>query len=709
MSLVQIGDTFNTRYIYGPTASLALDTDGTLLTLGGSTPRGAVMELTRLESDGSVISQNIVKTMAPTDSPTGVELQVLADGNLVALYHHEFRVFDANGVPITPRMEIPLTDFGNPIYTSNYWLSANPLTGGFSVIVGSDDTRKNTAGEVHPGSFFSTRFSQQDVRIAEFDANGHLLRDAYYANYEAGNQFSWMGAQIASRHTTLADGRVVVAYTDDFYNVTTQPKPQGTVFAGGGISVVILKDGVREAEVAVYVPPLVEEGTGFDRPQSQSHRPPVVVPSSLGGFAVLYATDGTWWARFYAGDNSVASDPILLSGVSGVGDGNPPPLVAMMSGGRIAVLSANATGLAFGDVHLTVFDKSGVIDDIAVAHLPSGSGVVSARDLVIGADDTIYASVGKTGPETIYRFALSEDVIQPGVNGKAVGTAGNDVMIGGDEDNRLVGGAGADRLEGQGGNDTLLGRAGRDHLQGNDGDDRLEGDGGNDELHGGSGNDVLRGGAGDDILTGGAGDDRIIGGAGTDLLSYHRAAGGVTVSLAHSGRDVGGGEGVDSFAGIEDLRGSRFDDRLSGDQGRNQLFGDMGDDSLFGGGNNDRLEGGSGDDRLFGQAGKDVLVGGTGKDILDGGAGNDLLLGGPGADTFVFGTGMGRDRIGGFNALQDHLQISADLADGMTAQELAASAEAVANGLSIDFGGGDVLILLGLTTNAGLAGTIEII
>ena len=44
-----------------------------------------------------------------------------------------------------------------------------------------------------------------------------------------------------------------------------------------------------------------------------------------------------------------------------------------------------------------------------------------------------------------------------------------------------------------------------------------------------------------------------------------------------------------------------------------------------------------------------------------------------------------------------------------TAQVVANFAHVVAAGVSLDFGGGDVLMLAGLTTTAGLAGLIDIV
>lgn len=117
-------------------------------------------------------------------------------------------------------------------------------------------------------------------------------------------------------------------------------------------------------------------------------------------------------------------------------------------------------------------------------------------------------------------------------------------------------------------------------------------------------NDILRGRGGDDVLFSGDGNDLIDGGKGAD--------------------DLSGGEGRD---------------RLFGDNGR------------------DVLKGGGGADKLFGELGADRLFGGGGRDILNGGEGNDLLVGANGSDTFVFEDDSGRDRISGFDALDNNEKI----------------------------------------------------
>ena len=103
----------------------------------------------------------------------------------------------------------------------------------------------------------------------------------------------------------------------------------------------------------------------------------------------------------------------------------------------------------------------------------------------------------------------------------------------------------------------------------------------------GAGNDTLRnienliGSAFNDRLSGDAGDNDLAGGDGIDTVTYARAAAGVTVSLALQGSDQNTfGNGIDFLTGFENLTGSAFDDLLAGDAGNNALDGGLGIDTL---------------------------------------------------------------------------------------------------------------------------------
>jgi Ca2+-binding RTX toxin-like protein len=96
---------------------------------------------------------------------------------------------------------------------------------------------------------------------------------------------------------------------------------------------------------------------------------------------------------------------------------------------------------------------------------------------------------------------------------RAVGSAGNDVIVGSDRSDQLVGGGGDDRLEGLGGDDQIIG--GDAPL-----DEAPSGPSGADAVFGGDGD-------GDDELSAAGRGSRLDGGAGADRLT---AVGAVVVS-----------------------------------------------------------------------------------------------------------------------------------------------------------------------------------
>jgi Ca2+-binding RTX toxin-like protein len=118
--------------------------------------------------------------------------------------------------------------------------------------------------------------------------------------------------------------------------------------------------------------------------------------------------------------------------------------------------------------------------------------------------------------------------------------------------------------------------------------DTFQGNGSINALYGLGGNDTLAGGGGGDYLDGGD---------GIDVLNYSSSAASVTVSLA-AGTAYGGDAQEDIFRNIENVLGSAFGDRLTGDAGANTLRGDKGNDVLTGGLGSDTLVGGAGADRF---------------------------------------------------------------------------------------------------------------
>jgi Ca2+-binding RTX toxin-like protein len=176
-------------------------------------------------------------------------------------------------------------------------------------------------------------------------------------------------------------------------------------------------------------------------------------------------------------------------------------------------------------------------------------------------------------------------------------------------------------------------------INGNADDNTITGGDQDDQLYGAGGYNYLYGGKGDDTFVVGTPNvvDFIYGQAGNhDTVDYSGADTAAIVDLSGNygiGYKSGNTEFYADIQGVEDVRGSAYDDYITGD------------------GNANTLRGNSGDDTLFGSDGADTLNGGDGADILDGGAGADVLEGGgnggplfnplDGADTAYYGDANG--------------------------------------------------------------------
>jgi hypothetical protein len=159
----------------------------------------------------------------------------------------------------------------------------------------------------------------------------------------------------------------------------------------------------------------------------------------------------------------------------------------------------------------------------------------------------------------------------------------------------------------------VVGTQGDDNLTASSPGDVVCGLGGNDTLTGVEGDETLNGGSDNDTLAGAAGNDVLDGGDGVDTATYSAAPAGILADL-EAGTVTAGAE-TDTLAGVEDLTGSAFEDRVTGSSGPN------------------RLAGGDALDLLFGGDGADVLLGEGGDDYLNGEGDADALDGGPGVDT----------------------------------------------------------------------------
>jgi len=276
----------------------------------------------------------------------------------------------------------------------------------------------------------------------------------------------------------------------------------------------------------------------------------------------------------------------------------------------------------------------------------------------VGIGDSVAAIAQDNGTGSVEHGFVRETFT--GIEGFAASAHGDELTLEGDTDGILVGGAG---------DDILTGGAGNDRIYGNDGDDILRAGPGEDIVFGGNGNDTLNGGADDDELYGGADDDFIVGIGGTDLVnggtgidtnSFQGAGSGVIATIFDDGSGtVSYGTVDETFAAIENLIGTEFDDTLTvsgnlsrtlqGLAGDDTLIGGEGDDTLIGAEGNDVLRGRGGDDILQGNAGDDRLNGNDGDDMLFGHAGDDFFVGIGGVDSIHGGAGIDTNSFQGIN------------------------------------------------------------
>jgi len=364
-----------------------------------------------------------------------------------------------------------------------------------------------------------------------------------------------------------------------------------------------------------------------------------------------------------------------------------------LAGGSGDALTIVGTGgndtIAFGTNGITIDgdNAADVIDQTGAAGVPAGVESFAAKG---GAGNDTLSGDGPGaafGPRLALDGEAGNDTVEGGNGDDALeGGDGDDTLRGGGGGDTLTGGAGNDGIDGEAGTDTVsyegavppgvtvdlsvttaqntggggsdaisnvenvVGSSGNDTLRGSSGPNVLLGSLGNDVLEGRDGNDQLIGEEGNDALAGGGGDDRLDGGDGVDTASFVASGSGVSVNLAAG---TASGEGSDTLAAIENVRGSDHGDTLVGNDGGNVLTGRGGDDGVTGAGGEDALRGGPGADRLRAGTGADSLRGGTGNDalragegndVVGGGGGDDLLAGGPGRDTCRGGPGADTER-----------------------------------------------------------------
>ncbi|MGH3484608.1 MAG: calcium-binding protein [Nocardioidaceae bacterium] len=186
--------------------------------------------------------------------------------------------------------------------------------------------------------------------------------------------------------------------------------------------------------------------------------------------------------------------------------------------------------------------------------------------------------------------------------GTSTGVGGSDTLV---EVENAVGSYGDDVLLGTDAGEHLDAWTGSDTIDGRGGDDVIDDDYGPDSIDAGAGDDVIR--LSDEVT--GKSDDAYLGGDGVDTLNAVDAFPGLDQALVVDlGTGVMTGNGQDTVEGLENVIGWWGEDVLRGDDGPNRLEGRDGNDTLVGRGGDDELRGGLGTDDADGGPGQDICA-----------------------------------------------------------------------------------------------------
>ena len=373
-----------------------------------------------------------------------------------------------------------------------------------------------------------------------------------------------------------ADGAPVGTIIDVAVSSATEIGPDIAVLANGSMAAIYEDSGVDDLKLQLINANGTLNGASITVSNDlDAGFEGSVVKLAQGGFVVVWR-DGDVRAQAFLDNGAKTGAEITVSQIPAGADTDDPAVTALAGGGFAVAMELD------NEIRIRVFNAAGApqgLEFVVNTTLNGDQFGTAIEELADGRLVVTWTDKSASGGDTS-GDAIRQQILDPR-DGIVDGTAENDTLIGHDVD--------PDTITGLAGNDTLFGL------------------GGDDTIDAGDGSDTLIGGLGADTLDGGAG-------AGfKDTASYVNATARVVVAL--DGTLSTEGEAIgDVFVSIENLTGSKLNDRLRGDNGVNDLRGDAG---------NDTIEGGAGNDKLFGQDGDDTLIGGAGADTLNGGAGLD--------------------------------------------------------------------------------------
>lgn len=431
----------------------------------------------------------------------------------------------------------------------------------------------------------------------------------------------------------------------------------------------------------------IDGGAGFDVAGYQSSNAAVtILLGTKGALAVQTGGDAS-------GDKLTSVEGIIGSAFNDKITGND--LDNIIEGGAGIDILAGGTGS----------------DTVSYAGAPDTGSNDTGVTIDLSKQDGIVAQAGDSDEDDDVLLGF-ENIIGSYYDDKLTGDSANNIIEGGGGADDMDGGAGTgdivsyrnydNQIAGPGGVTVTLGINGTLVIGSLAGDAFGDTGTGFEGIHGSEYEDVLAGNGddntilgfdGDDTIDGAGGKDLLDGGAGIDTLDYSgSSAVTVTLGAANAKTTATSVDGDDTVLNFENVIGSAFVDKLTGNSADNEFQGGLGKDIINGGSGNDtahysdaaaavtitlgtgvttvtggdtdeltsieNIQGSDFNDEIVGNASNNKLYGEDGNDKLTGGAGADLMDGGANDDIFYVGgtDGIGDTYLGGSGS--DTLQIT---------------------------------------------------
>ncbi|XGA69590.1 hypothetical protein M5524_11035 [Duganella sp. BuS-21] len=207
----------------------------------------------------------------------------------------------------------------------------------------------------------------------------------------------------------------------------------------------------------------------------------------------------------------------------------------------------------------------------------------SGDDLyIVNSYDTVVNEAAGAGIDTV-RSGLNSYTLSQNLENLEFSAGDNRLQGNGNELANMITGGRSGTYYGLGGNDTIIGGSGFDVIDGGAGNDVENGGAGYDRIGGlnDTGNDSQAGGANYDAILYSPGSDTIDGGSEYDQLDYSAAPRGQTINLVTG--IASDGVDTDTIRNIEEIRGSAFSDKITGDANSNYIVSNGGADTIDGG------------------------------------------------------------------------------------------------------------------------------